>query len=70
LFFYSCGDCDAPRYQIVEKKQITNEICDYKANALTTCAFWESRQKIIFTDSCSLFLLSQVVDLKDLDKYK
>ena len=68
-FSVSC-DCDAPRYQIVEKKEKANQICDFKAQALTTCATWQSRQTIIFSDSCSLFQLSEVVDLKDLDKYK
>lgn len=68
-FNFSC-DCDAPRYQIVEKKQITNEICEFKAQAMTTCAAWQTRQKLIFSDSCSTFRMSEVVDLKDLDKYK
>lgn len=72
-FNISC-DCDAPRYQIVEKNfeknSVDNVKCNYKANALTSCAAWQTRKYYFLTDSCSLFQMSQVVDLKDLNKYK
>ncbi|CAN5301094.1 hypothetical protein BH10BAC4_BH10BAC4_09250 [soil metagenome] len=73
VLLYGCGECDSSKYYQVKAKNPAGDskfLCSYKVVALGPCMSWQKSEEIYFTDSCSVFTLSQVVSLSRIEKYK
>lgn len=69
----ACRECADPQYYQIRTKTPLAESswkCDYVAHGIGTCSSFQSPPDIVFSDSCSIFKLSQVVNKADLQKYK
>ena len=60
--------CDAKRYQLKEKTQLGNGLCEFKFYADGDCLTWADRQKLVFIDSCKAYGISQMAWRDDLKK--
>jgi hypothetical protein len=68
-----CGECDKSKYYQIKSKGPDNDsasMCRYEADGIGMCTTWQKSEVIYFTDSCSLFKLSQIVSRAMIEKYK
>jgi hypothetical protein len=73
VLFSSCGECDnSGYYQVKHKVQDgdSGSMCRYEIDGIGACASWQKTEVIFFTDSCSKFILSQIIPRSVALKYK
>lgn len=73
ILFTSCGECDNSAYYQVKHKVPDGDsghLCRYEIDGIGGCATWQKTEVILFTDSCSTFILSQIIPRSVAMKYR
>jgi hypothetical protein len=62
--------CTGGRYQFKKVEKKDKFLCVFYAENISCSYTWQTKDQIIFTDSCKFFGLSQIVDYSRIQKYR